>query len=142
MRNAVLAAMVLLTAACGAYHFPNGGQTGNGSVTGNVVEVPCAPVQSADSTCISRPAPHLEVDFTAGGSTQAAITDSNGAFAIELPAATYKVSLKSPTRVLSGPSSVTVAAGSAQVANYVVDSGIRIPISVPVPPVPQPLPQQ
>jgi hypothetical protein len=44
MKNVMLAALVLVTAACGAYRFPGGGSPGDGTVTGTVFAVPCFPV--------------------------------------------------------------------------------------------------
>jgi hypothetical protein len=44
MRNVLLAALVLVTAACGAYRFPGGASPGDGTVSGTVVAVPCFPV--------------------------------------------------------------------------------------------------
>ncbi|MFI5284040.1 MAG: hypothetical protein ACHQ0J_13065, partial [Candidatus Dormibacterales bacterium] len=123
MKNAVLALVVLLTVACGAYRFPTGNQPGTGSVTGTIVAVPCSPVESAGSTCAGRPVANLEIDFVAGDATNATTTDSNGQFRIDLPAATYKVALKPPMRVIKGPASVDVQSGSTLVADYLVDSG-------------------
>jgi hypothetical protein len=39
--------------------------------------------------------------------------------------------MKTYMRVISGPPAVTVAAGSTVVANYVLDSGIRVPAPQP-----------
>lgn len=44
MKNVLLAALVLVTAACGAYRFPGGASPGDGSVSGTVLAVPCFPV--------------------------------------------------------------------------------------------------
>ena len=44
MRNVLLAALVLATAACGAYRFPGGPPAGDGTVSGTVVAIPCFPV--------------------------------------------------------------------------------------------------
>lgn len=44
MKNVLLAALVLVTAACGAYRFPGGGSPGDGTVSGTVFAVPCFPV--------------------------------------------------------------------------------------------------
>jgi hypothetical protein len=44
MRNVLLAALVLVTAACGAYRFPGGAPPGDGTVSGTVYAVPCFPV--------------------------------------------------------------------------------------------------
>jgi hypothetical protein len=127
MKNTFLAALVLLTAACGAYHFP-AGSTGSGSVSGTVMAVPCAPVEAAGVACAGRPVPNLELDFTSAETTATAVTDSLGRYSIELPAADYRVSLRTSLHVLSGPSTLTVQPGSKVVANYLLDSGIRVPV--------------
>jgi hypothetical protein len=44
MRNVLLAALVLVTAACGAYRFPGGAPPGDGTVSGMVYAAPCFPV--------------------------------------------------------------------------------------------------
>jgi hypothetical protein len=128
MRIAVLVALLLLTAACGAYRFPTGGQSGSGVVNGTVMAVPCAPVEQAGGVCAGRPVSSLEIDFAGGGSNFSVLTDSGGSYTIELPTATYKVTVKPPMRILSGPTSVDVHDGTTIVANYVVDSGIRVPL--------------
>jgi hypothetical protein len=140
MRNVLLAAVVLLATACGAYHFPSGAHSSTGSVTGSVLVVPCAPVQAAGSTCAGLPAANVEVDFVDGSTTVAATTDSKGQFAIDLVAGTYKVTFKAPMRILQGPNPVDVQAGATLVADYILDSGMRIPVQ-PEPPLP-PVPQQ
>jgi hypothetical protein len=129
MRNTLLAGLVLVTAACGAYQFPGESPSpNNGTVSGRVIAVPCAPVQPAGSACTGRPVAGLEIDFTDGATTTAAVTDSNGSYSIALSPATWKVRVKGYMRIISGPTSITVAAGSNVVANYVLDSGIRVPV--------------
>jgi hypothetical protein len=44
MKNVLLAALVLVTAACGAYRFPGGTPPGVGIVSGSVFAAPCYPV--------------------------------------------------------------------------------------------------
>lgn len=129
MKIALLAGLLLATAACGAYQFPSGGgkSPNTGSVNGRVLAVPCAPVERVDSPCAGRPVAGLEIDYADGQTKQAATTDSNGDYAIQLPAGTWKVSMNSYMRIISGPTSVTIAAGSSVVADYLVDSGIRVP---------------
>jgi hypothetical protein len=56
---------------------------------------------------------------------RSAKTGSDGRYSIELPAGTYRVSVRNYMRVISGPPTVTVKAGSTVVADYVLDSGIR-----------------
>jgi hypothetical protein len=122
-----LAACALL-GACAGYRFPGGSASRSGTVTGQVLAVPCAPVEKANSPCQGRPVPNLEILFTSAGKDQVVTkTDSAGQYAVELTAGTWAVTLKSYMRVLSGPRAVTVDAGGTTVANYVVDSGIRLP---------------
>lgn len=131
MRALFVAGVLAVTTACGAYQFPGAGQTpspAQGSVSGRVVAVPCAPVERADSPCAGRPVPKVEIDYVAGGSVAAAaVTDSNGYYSVALAPGSYQVKLKTYMRVLSGPLTLSVASGSNVTANYVVDSGIRAP---------------
>jgi len=50
---------------------------------------------------------------------------------LELHGGKWAVAIKGYMRVISGPATVTVEAGGSVVANYVVDSGIRVPVPVP-----------
>jgi hypothetical protein len=77
---------------------------------------------------MGRPVPDLEIDFTSGSTTSRTFTDSRGVYSIELNPGTWKVTLTSFMRVISGPATVTVSSGATVVANYVVDSGIRVPV--------------
>jgi len=118
------------TAACGAYRFPSASPSASGTVSGHVMAVPCAPIQPANQPpCAGRPVAGLEIDFTGSGTSVGTRTDSNGAYSVELAAGAWKVSFKSYLRIISGPAAVTVQAGSSVVADYLVDSGIRVPIS-------------
>jgi hypothetical protein len=129
MRNAILgAALMLSTAACGAYVFPGSTQGGVGTVTGTVIAVPCAPVESSANPCVGRPVPGLEIDFSNGSTTSRTVTDSKGAYSIDLKPGTWKVVFTGVMRLISGPQTVTVSSGARVVANYVVDSGIRVPV--------------
>ena len=59
MRNALLAGLLVATAACGAYHFPGpGGDTG--TVSGQVIAYPCGPVEPANQTCMPYPCRSLQ----------------------------------------------------------------------------------
>ena len=78
--------------------------------------------------CTRTPGPGLEVDFTTGNTTKAAITDSTGHYSIELTPGTWQVQIKGYRDIMSGPRSVTVSAGSTVTADCVVDSGIRVPV--------------
>ena len=129
MRNALLAAaLVLVTAACGAYVFPGSSSSGSGTVTGTVTAVPCAPVESNANPCMGRPVAGLEIDFSNGSTTSRTVTDSEGSYTIDLDSGTWKVAFKGVMRLISGPPTVTVSSGARVVANYVVDSGIRVPV--------------
>jgi len=129
MRNTVLAGLLLVTAACGAYQFPGGGSSpGTGKVSGRVLSVPCAPVDIAGSPCPGRAVAGLEIDFVNGGTSDAVTTDSAGDYSIALAAGMWSVHLKGYMRMVSGPTSVTVTDGADVVANYVLDSGIRAPV--------------
>ena len=129
MRNGLLAALVLVTAACGAYQFPGGSSTGTGTVTGQVTVIPCGPIERPQpdfAPCKMRPSAGLEIDFASDrGMVSSTKTGSDGRYTIELPAGTYKVSVRNYVRVVSGPPSVMVKAGATVVADYVLDSGIR-----------------
>jgi hypothetical protein len=128
MRNALLVALVLLTAACGAYHFP--GAAGSGTVTGQVTVIPCQPVKPVDggiAPCKMAPisaAAGIEIIFTADGRVTSTRTDADGRYTIELPAGAYAVNVAKYLRIISGRTTVTVRAGTTVVADYVISSGI------------------
>lgn len=134
----MLAAVLMATAACGAYQFPGAPSSPSpspspvaGTVSGRVLAVPCAPIQPASGgiACAGRPVPNLELDyFGGGGVVRKAFTDAGGSYSVELPAGSYVVKLRTNLRVLSGPLNLTVAEGSSTVANYLLDSGIRVPV--------------
>lgn len=129
MRITLLAALVLVTAGCGAYQFPGSTpSSGTGRVSGVVTAVPCAPLQPVDDACAQRNVAGVEVDFSDGRTSVAAVTDSRGAYSIDLAPGTWKVRLKTYMRIISGPTSVTVTAGSHVVADFVLDTGIRVPV--------------
>jgi hypothetical protein len=128
----LVAGMLFVTAACGAYQFPGGGPSpspATGTVSGRVVAVPCAPVEPAASTCAGRPVGNLELDYMVRDRVvRQAVTGANGEYAVDLDPGSYTVRIKTYLRVLSGPLNIVVAAGSNLVANYTLDSGIRIPL--------------
>ena len=128
----LLAALLALTcAACGAYQFP--GQSpepsgGPAQISGTVLSVPCAPVEQAGQTCAGKPVPNLEIDYLAGSTVvQRTKTNSNGVYAVSLPAGSYVVKLNIYMRVIDGPTKLTVVEGQRLVANYTLDNGIRVP---------------
>lgn len=132
MRNVLLAALVLSAGACGAYQFPGevpSPTPATAMVSGRVIAVPCAPVEQQGSICAGRPVPNLELDYVSGPAVVArAETDSMGRYVVALAPGAYSVRMKTYMRVISGPLTLTVAAGSNVVANYVLDSGIRVPV--------------
>ena len=133
MRTLLIAALLVVTAACGAYQFPGGGTTpppATGAVSGRVVAIPCTPVEKQGApTCAGRGVPKLEIDYVRDGSLAgSAVTDADGNYAVTLPAGTYGVKMKTFMRVISGPLTLTVAGGAGVAANYVLDSGIRVPV--------------
>lgn len=129
MRNLVLLAVVLLAAGCGAYSFPGSPSRSDGTVSGRVLAIPCAPVEQPQDVCAGRPVPGVELDYTGTGCGQCeAVTDSRGDYAIALAPGDYKVTPKTYMRVIGGPLKITVESGSALTANYLLDSGIREPV--------------
>jgi hypothetical protein len=68
----------------------------------------------------------LELFFSKGGTNLSAKTDSNGDYSIALPSGTWSVNTRGIMRIIAGPQTLDVKAGSALVANYVIDTGIRI----------------
>src|SRR5262245_25254485 len=131
MRQLVLGALCLVTVGCGAYVFPGGEASptpNTGAVSGQVLAVPCSPVEKAGTTCAGKPVPGLELDYVVGTKVQGrTVTDGSGNYSIRLEPGTYTVRFKNVIRVISGPTKVTVAEGSDVVANYLLDSGIRVP---------------
>ena len=142
MRITVLVAILMATAACGAYRFPGPGNA-TGTVTGQVVSFGCGgPVQPAmprclakptsncvpqapDSACAEWPTVGLDLVFNNGTTILRTKTDTAGAYSIELPVGTWKVTTATFVRIIDGPQTLVVNAGAAITANYIVDSGIR-----------------
>jgi hypothetical protein len=127
MKASLLGALVLFTAACGSYQFPSSPSPHTGTVSGRVLFIPCGPVQPADSTCAGKPAAGVEIDFVDGKTLHGTVTDQKGNYSIALTPATYQVQFKSYMRIVKGAKSVTVTADTNVVADYVLDSGIRLP---------------
>jgi len=126
--SAMALALCALLGACAGYRFPGGPAAGTGTVSGQVTVVPCAPVEKVDAPCQGRGAANVALIFTSPSNEQVVTqTDSAGNYAVELKAGKWAVAIKGYMRVISGPSTVTVEAGGSVVANYVVDSGIRLP---------------
>ena len=132
MRNLLVAGLVLVSAACGSYRFPGDSTSpspATAHVAGMVRSVPCAPVEQAGTTCAGRPVGSLEIDYMVGSTVvQRAVTDSKGAYSIDLKPGTYAVQFKTYMRVISGPTKLNLDAGSRTVADYVLDNGIRAPL--------------
>jgi hypothetical protein len=132
MKHALLAALVLSVCACGAYWFPGGEPSptpATGTVSGRVIAVPCGPVEQAGAPCAGRPVPQLEIDYLAGTTVEATThTDASGRYVVALRPGAYTVRMKTYMRVISGPVNLTVGPGSSIVADYVLDTGIRLPV--------------
>jgi hypothetical protein len=132
MRSLLIAGLVLVTAACGAYQFPGASPSppaGSARVSGTVLAVPCSPVEPADKSCPGRMVPNLEIDYLQGSNVVAkAVTNSSGAYVIDLAPGRYDVALQTYMRVVSGPTRLSLAEGTRTVADYVLDTGIRAPV--------------
>ena len=131
MKIGVVSALLLAAAACGSYVFP--GETpsptaADGTVGGRVIAVPCAPVEQSGDACTGRVVPNLEIDYLSGVTVEAkAVTGADGTYSVALHPGSYTVRMKTYMRVVRGPLKLTVAAGSTTVADYVLDTGIRLP---------------
>ena len=142
MRIVLLVAILLSTAACGAYRFPGPGD-GTGNVHGLAVALGCGgPVQPDAGPCIAEPTsgcpappvnqacgpwpvPGIALVFSNGSTTFVAKTDSAGAYSIDLPVGTWGVGTANFGRIVAGPQTVVVTDGGSIEADYVVDTGIR-----------------
>ena len=142
MRTLLLVAILVGSAACGAYHFPGPGN-GAGNVHGQVVAWGCGgPVQPEAGPCVGKPAsgcpappvnqtcgswpiPGIALAFTNGNTTFIAKTDSAGAYSIDLPVGTWGVRTANFERIVDGPQTIVVADGGSIEADYVVDTEIR-----------------
>ena len=143
MRTTLIVAILVATAACGAYRFPGPGNA-TGTVSGRVVSFACGggPVQPAVPRCLAKPAPNclpqaadnacgqwpvaeLDLVFSNGSTTRLTKTDSAGAYSIELPVGTWRVATATFARIIDGPQTLVVNPGATITANYVVDTGIR-----------------
>jgi len=56
------------------------------------------------------------------------VTNSSGMYAVDLRPGGYEVKLVTYMRVLSGPTKLTLGAGTRTVGNYMLDNGIRAPV--------------
>lgn len=134
MRNALAAAaLILLAAGCGAYHFPGDSTSpspDSAHISGTVLSVPCAPVEQVGSTCAGRPVPKLEIDYLVGTTiVKRAVTDSKGTYAVDLKVpGTYAVKLNTYMRVISGATKLELVAPGNLVVTYMLDNGIRLPV--------------
>jgi hypothetical protein len=94
-----------------------------------VLSVPCSPVEPAGKACAGRPVPNLEIDYLQGSAVVAkAVTNASGTYVIDLRPGRYDVALQTYMRVISGPTRLSLAAGTKTVADYVLDNGIRAPV--------------
>jgi len=133
MRNALAAsAVILLTSACGAYHFPGGPPSpspDSAHVSGSVRSVPCAPVEQVGQTCAGRPVPSLEIDYLLGTTVaKRTTTDSKGAYTVDLKVpGTYTVKFNTYMRVVSGATKLELTGPGNLTVIYLLDNGIRVP---------------
>jgi hypothetical protein len=140
MRIALLVGLLIASAACEGYQFP-GPETGTGTVHGHVIASGCGgPVQPdahmcpacppsidpAQVTCGGEwPIGGFELNFTNGGTSRIAKTDSTGAYSIDLPVGTWQVGAANYGRIVDGPLTVAVSVGVSVEADYTVDTGMR-----------------
>lgn len=125
-----LVAATTALAACAGYAFPGGfSSAGTGTVAGRVLAVPCAPIERAGTPCQGRPVTSADITFTSEATHDAVTTrtDSAGNYSVQLAGGAWGVSFKGVMRLISGPKSVVVQPGKTLIANFVVDSGIRLP---------------
>ena len=92
-----------------------------------MVSYPCAPVEQAENVCAGRPVSGVEIAYSRGEVTEKTLSDSNGNYTVQLAAGIWTVHLKTYMRIISGPTEVTVTAGATTTADYILDSGIRVP---------------
>ena len=67
----------------------------------------------------------LGLVFTKGNTSFLAKTDSDGVYSINLPVGTWSVAAATIGRIISGPQTLEVKAGTSVEADYTVDTGIR-----------------
>jgi hypothetical protein len=133
MRIALLVGLLIATAACGGYSYPgtlNATGTVHGQVTSSSCVGPCpanlvCPPQPASPACGQGPMVGLGLIFTKGNTSFVAKTDSAGAYSINLPVGTWSVTTATIARIISGPQTLVVSAGTSIEADFVVDTGIR-----------------
>jgi hypothetical protein len=133
MRIALLVGLVVAAAACGNYRYPvpvNETGTVHGQVTSSTCVGPCpavlvCPPQPASPACGQRPMAGLGLVFTKGNTSFVAKTDSAGAYSINLPVGTWSVTTATIARIIGGPQTLEVKAGTSVVADFIVDTGIR-----------------
>ena len=129
MRAMAAVAATLFATACG----PHDGVGGpappavlKGTVAGQVLGYPCAPVERLGSPCAGRPEPGVTVTLTPsqGEAATVVVTDASGNYSVRVPAGSYLVTVKG--KPFGGASRrVQVAANATVTADFVIDSGIR-----------------
>ena len=129
MRYSLVIILLPAVLACGGYRFPGGPSPATGTITGQVLSTPCSPVVRPGNPCADRPVANLTLSFSgAQSAVWTTVTDSQGNYSIQLATGVWRVSFKTSFgRILSGPPTVTVEAGATVIANYIIDSGIRVP---------------
>lgn len=117
----------LLLAACGPGAGPPGPSGAKGTISGQVLAWPCAPVERVGSPCPGRPAPDATVQVTpaGGGPASEVVTDGMGDFSVMVPPGRYQVAVVGRRLVGTTSVAVDVEAGGTATADLVIDSGIR-----------------
>jgi hypothetical protein len=85
----------------------------------------CLPQTADNNACGEWPVAGLDLVYSNGSTTRLTKTDNVGAYSIELPTGTWKVTTATFMRIIAGPQTLVVSAGATITANYTVDSGIR-----------------
>ncbi|MEO7148258.1 MAG: carboxypeptidase-like regulatory domain-containing protein [Terrimesophilobacter sp.] len=113
----LVATAVVLLSGCNVH---------TGIVLGSVLAAPACPVQRADQPCPPRPVPGASVVAMVGdvisGST---LTDSNGAFQLELPTGRYLITATNVGGMRTTATEQVTISDTPRRVVLVVDSGIR-----------------
>jgi hypothetical protein len=117
IRKSVLVLLTLALSSCSTGQPPpGGGGPPSATVNGHVKALAC--VGAGSVGCPSRPAAGIEIDFMSQQGTGMAVTDSAGAYSIELVPGTYTVHLGAGYKLVAGPSSLQVGPGQTIVADF------------------------
>ena len=133
MRLVLVVGLLIATSACANYRYP-GPVNETGAVQGHVTASNCSgpcpaslvcPPPAPGKQCGEQPVGGLGLIFTNGNTSFVAKTDSAGAYSINLPVGTWSVATAPITRIVSGPQTLEVKAGTSIVADFIVDTGMR-----------------